>query len=515
MSSLPPTVVEINGFVPFAPFQQRDQVVQKVYDFRESFKCFQVFRYKDKQTGKIPLDQATDRAKELCTKAGLDGYTLPIFALDNEPYLDKKSEKMIKGPKRYAVTSYQSFWQHLVKTPKLDRNFYETILVDTPCHLHIDAEFNYEKNSKAESGQWYEDQMVQIVTEIMKELGLSEKLEWTILDASNSKKFSRHYIVKMSEGKAFKNNYHCGAFMRRVEKVVLERFGKDMATNPFYLWSEKETEFIYHPDKMNKTSFFDMTIYNRRRQFRTVGSVKGGEKDYENRALRKFGTSLDWKNPEMVLSALIQRVPAGYKIVSCLEWTGSEPISVGNSRQDRAIRMGASALIPFSSSMSSTTTTTTTSYSNISFSSQFLRDPDASQEEQEVQSSSKISFEKVRQSIEDEVGRQFSYALPLNNRGYNPKTHLLCLDSRSKQCVIAGREHSNNRIYFVASLDRLVFYQKCFHCSGSSSKAIGFSSKTTHLVQDYMKQQDGQFTSEVVAQKLIDYLNFYELLEVS
>ena len=160
----------------------------------------------------------------------------------------------------------------------MERNFYETILIDVPCHLHIDAEFSLLTNEKTEQGSWYEEKMIQIINDIALELELvdnvNKQLEWIILDASNAKKFSRHYIVKMTSGKAFRNNYHCGAFMRRVEKRILETYGQDMSTNPFYLWSEKETEFIYHPSKMNKTCFFDMTIYNQRRQFRTVGSVK-------------------------------------------------------------------------------------------------------------------------------------------------------------------------------------------------------------------------------------------------
>jgi len=83
-------VQRIGNFVPFSAFQQRDLVIDRVYQFRETYPCYQVYRYKDKETGKTPLDQATDRAKELCTKAGFDGYTLPVFALDNEPYQDKK-----------------------------------------------------------------------------------------------------------------------------------------------------------------------------------------------------------------------------------------------------------------------------------------------------------------------------------------------------------------------------------------------------------------------------------------
>lgn len=504
-------IQKIGSFVPFATFQQRDVVVESVFQFRETFQCFQVFRYKDKNTEKRPLDQATDRAKELCTKAGLDGYTLPVFALDNEPYLDEEKNEIKRGQKRFIVASYQSFWQHLVKTAKLERNYYETILVDTPCHLHIDAEYNYATNSKAERSDWFEERMREVVNQQFVDLGyvsdVQQDLEWIILEASNQKKFSRHYIVKMKQ-QAFRNNFHCGAFMRRVEKTILERFGKDMGTNPFYLWRENEKDFIYHADKMNKVCFFDMTIYNVRRQFRTVGSVKVGEKDYENRALRQLGTILDWKQPEMVLGAMIQRVSSKTKIVSCMEWTGEEPTSRGNSRQDQALRMGLTPKEAFSM-LAPSLSLSSLFLVQESFSAVFQKDPDSVTTPEK----SAIKFSQVREAIEQDIGNQYDYAMPLSNRGYNAKTRLICLDSRSKNCLIAGREHSNNRIYFVASLDRLHFYQKCFHCAGSSSHPVPFSSKTRTIVQQYLKEHENHLMQPQLAKKLVDYVNIYELLE--
>ena len=217
---------------------------------------------------------------------------------------------------------------------------------------------------------------------------------------------------------------------------------------------------------------------------------------------------------------MIQRVPAGWKIVDCLEWTGEQPISRGNSRSDRALRMGMTNTT-FQQDASNdgsfhiVSTTRPGDSQKDAFSSIFFKDPDSMWLDDTQESSHqqpRITFDQVRSAIATDIIKQYSDASPLYNRGYNPKTRLLCLDSRSRNCVMHG-EHGHNRIYFVANLVKNIFYQKCFHDQSMAAESVAFSPATRDLISRYMQEQEDQIMSEKVATQIQQYLDFYDLLE--
>ena len=201
---------------------------------------------------------------------------LPVFAIDN-PKSKTESAKM------YIAASYEAFWEHYIYTQPRERWFYEVMIQDVPCHLHVDAEITLgEKNPSMNS-----DAVATIDSDFRKycldmfvRMGYcqnKDQVDVRVLDASNDRKSSKHFIFVMKDGSRFQNNYHCGAFMRRLRNYIQEREEIDAKKNRFFFWTyrkRKEEE----SDLLKALVFYgDMGIYTMHRVYRLVGSSKGGK----------------------------------------------------------------------------------------------------------------------------------------------------------------------------------------------------------------------------------------------
>lgn len=63
-----------------------------------------------------------------------------------------------------------------------------------------------------------------------------DKLKIVVLDSSKSSKFSKHCIVKIPFT-LFENNYYCGAFIRRFQIHIINKYGPK-ESNPFFVRPE-------------------------------------------------------------------------------------------------------------------------------------------------------------------------------------------------------------------------------------------------------------------------------------
>lgn len=534
-------------------------VDEKATKFRENFSHYEIFAA---YQGPNPLHRAIAASRQLCKNAGLDGYELPVFGLDNPIRKDENGKEIRTGAKRYIVTSYQMFVKQLLRMEESKRCFYETMESGEhsqcschshgACHLHIDAEMFYDTNKESPSTVWLENELLSTVKEKAVDFKYvvdpEKELEIITLDASNQKKFSRHYIIKI-KGKVFRNSYHVGSFMRHVERSILEKHGKDVATNPFYMWSENEKTFVFDARTINKVSFMDMTIYNEFRQFRTVGSVKAGEKDYANRSLKPLGTNASQlKNPETILSTLILRVAAGSQIIQCMEINGSKPRSRGNSRADRRSRAGlvnqeqqsiTNGDVIMNENSSSNIVDAQgnrivgdSSNGDVPFSSLFHQDPDSLMKNELalVESQQKdqfISFSSLVDLISKEIAERYPYCLPLHNRGYNQEQKMFVLDSRhssvrgmmddnnDNMCQIHGYAHRSNRIYFIISFKYGNWWQKCFKDQSLTTVKNKLSSDTLASIKKYLDQQDQTLCGPKVVEEILTLLNYRDTIKLS
>lgn len=243
---------------------------------------------------------------------------LPIFSLD-------KANPKTPGAKCFYTASYDLFWQYYSGLNPNERCFYETLLPNQLCHLYGDIEGLKGKNKTVDFEDLYSNLMKELESFLKSHLKLQKETGIRIvdLDSTTAKKFSKHCIFKI-DGCYFRNNYHCGAFMRRFQKYILEKYGHPAGgRNPFFIWSDKETDF---KDHSNKVFFVDLGVYTLRRQFRLIGSSK---RSVPRRPLY-LGDKRTLTKPDF-FDCLIQYVPTDTSIIKTVfhitEPDGSSPTS--------------------------------------------------------------------------------------------------------------------------------------------------------------------------------------------
>lgn len=147
----------------------------------------------------------------------------------------------------------------------------------TPANFHADVEVYFnELNTIRSLEDWKlrEPYYLAYVKRYMLHVGILQKgdeLEVVILDSSNHKKISRHYIWKFNG--MFYSVRDCGAFARNLEAYILADKSCGSPQNPnnmWYIWDEKGE---------CRTFLFD-SIYTKHRCFRMYGSTKMGQERY-------------------------------------------------------------------------------------------------------------------------------------------------------------------------------------------------------------------------------------------
>jgi DNA primase small subunit len=222
---------------------------------------------------------------------------LPVFAFDipSDYYKKKRGKeedipeeedngKKPNASKRYQTTGYDKFTNLLFLKPQIERTFYEIMLEHVPCHLMIDTEIDLEKNKNVDVENIATDFQKYVIQQFIEE-GYCKKeneIEILVLDSSIPIKFSRHYSFKFKNGKMFENNYHCGAFMRKVRNSIQNNKNEKLNAkeNRFFFWERKKKKKD-ESDPIKALNFFaDMGIYTKTRLFRIFGNTKLGRNSY-------------------------------------------------------------------------------------------------------------------------------------------------------------------------------------------------------------------------------------------
>jgi hypothetical protein len=438
---------------------------------------------------------------------------MPVYAVD-------KAEGKTSGSKFFVVASYNRLWERYSEMPPKSRCFYETILPELPCHFHVDAEYPKLNNPDADE-MWLDDTFKDECIALMMEMGYVFSKDdvniWTLV-SSNEKKVSRHYIIKMFSEKSgdfsddpsrgvvplhFKNNYHCGAFARRLRNRLLDRYGP-LPDNPFFLWGEKETDTSkYIPGKSNKKCYMDLAIYTKRRQFRLYFSTKVAG-DYRPLLLEhEHILTQNYTKPippsvlldkETFYSCFIQRVPSGSRECICLEVDGSEPVSTSNEK----IYLSGIGMKPFGpNTKRSPTFPVETTKHDLTYHSDMNR----------VGKDGKVpqicsAIKGLIESVVNGSGR-------VQVKGFieTPVDGMLVLYSTtSRVCLInklqtGSSEHSKNCVYYVASIREKQYWQKCFHDHGplhQRTDRFPFPKRYADMVDKYYEAKSNLFKEEDV-----------------
>lgn len=261
---------------------------------------------------------------------------LPVFAFD-------KYNQTRAGIKGYICGGYNIIWSRSFNNKPLDKlNYYEIILPTIPCHLYVDSEVYISQNKDRDINKAHE-LFVDKLIDFMITCGyVKSKNEVRVLalDSSNEKKVSIHYLFKIVDPqdntvvtKMFKNNYHCGEFMRKFETHILKEFQGPIKSNPLFFNPEKQVN-----NKTVVVPIYDSGVYTLHRVFRTYGCSKLGstrpliplaEKD----SLNKYVDGTIKLSRVVWLDNLIQyidhRQVSKMQLVYCMCPDGAEPTSKG------------------------------------------------------------------------------------------------------------------------------------------------------------------------------------------
>lgn len=370
----------------------------------------------------------------------LKNNTLPVFASD------KTNGKRV-GAKEYVTSGYKMFWLRYSSMMKEYRRFYEIMLPDVPSHMHIDLEFYYKSNPELthESGTELTCDFIYHCVIHMQELSYIKdpsEVRIVTLDSSNDYKCSKHFIFKIRDGESmFKNNYHCGAFMRTLAKKIVEKEGNPK-DNRFFLRGEKAEDLESNSEK---TEFIaDLAIYTIHRCFRILGSskLKGGYRplvlsggDYGEINARD-----KWELKESdFYDSLVQLGAGTVEILTCLESDGSEPISTSQKRLNHP-GFSVSVLPKMSNFVPKTHQITVGNEPPPPFTGGIAR------------------------AIEEEWMDGMVTFYSFNSKYKTMRFSSSSLRCRVKEKFTQGRiaEHSSNHIYFCVNLRTKTFCQACF-----------------------------------------------------
>lgn len=370
---------------------------------------------------------------------------LPIFTVDKE---NAKRE----GSRRFLVASYQSFLSiyEAVTPPK--RCYYEVILENIPCHIHVDMEYSKVANPLLESEKVVSVFMYELFTFLVKYASAPEdSMEVSHMDSSNEKKFSAHFVIKIRDC-SFLNNFHVGALMRCFQLYTF-RSGHRRDTSVLWAWSRSESDY----EDPNKKEFVaDMAIYTMRRQFRLCYSTKMGQNRYLYPSNLIVGAEENVQvDRDTVMKSLIQCAePTKF----LFEWTNPDgSLAASASHKHRHLMEFAPGAVQYRDRANPTGGAPGSSWQPRPAS--FTRKPS--------QTLRGASLPPVAVAIVKMIEREYS------TEAYEP---CLFLDSMTlrvpvydKNCDIAGRIHQGNHVKYIVYLKK-GFYKKGCQDPDCSSK---------------------------------------------
>ena len=157
-----------------------------------------------------------------------------------------------KGHRYYLVLTIHSFYMKYTSMTDRDLTFYEILRAGFPCRMYFDIEYDKLLNP-AEDGEVsmriFKTFLIAHVRETLgfdiSPLVIKSNSEFNghivELDASNSKKFSRHLIITLPRNFVFRNNVQVGEFVNSMCKKITEKASLDYSGDPCNLSADALT----------------------------------------------------------------------------------------------------------------------------------------------------------------------------------------------------------------------------------------------------------------------------------
>lgn len=324
------------------------------------------------------------------------------------------------------VSHPTSMWKIHVARPPAERCTYEVIPQNSMCKLYFDLEFSKTNNPEA-SGLEMVDALLKasfFAFNEMYNINVTEE-DVLILDATTPTKFSQH-LIYVIPGCAFQNNIHVGNFVRHIVGLLKEKKVPEIG-------EEQMEKLFVKNDRGDSTSFCDLAVYNKNRNFRMFLSSKFG------------------KNVPLVIAQNNKHKPKLNDEDN--EWPGLD-----------AAFFSASLITYFRPDEPPKRVLTCESDSEKSYSGK-SRTCDTSDP----------SLNGCNESPWSEIDRFVSSLVAPNGRikrwVYYERTETVVYHIvGTRYCASIGREHKSNNIKYVVSIPNGTYYQSCFDPDCAASR---------------------------------------------
>ncbi|KAK6112556.1 Herpesviridae UL52/UL70 DNA primase family protein [Brugia pahangi] len=335
------------------------------------------------------------------------------------------------GQRKYLVSTVERFWQWYKK--QYNVSFYELIPQNRPAHLYFDLEFYRDTNPNVKEENLIKD-FNDCVSEMLAEMfgvNLNAEKEMLVLDASTSTKFSEHIVIHLVDNCLFPSNISMKSFIQQLKE-------KMMSSGRCLVWNADATK---------RMTLFDVTVYSANRNFRLYLSSKLGKNNPLVLAQRcNFYVHRKYlPRKQIFLDSLV--VPARYNTSEifyipiakneeylCIQRTEPEihalPTRVPASSGSVDCMTGRGATSPFP-----------------------------------------ILDQHIIAINRRWKGNASIRQWKLSVDKFTMSRHIIYYISNCRYCFNIGREHRSNGVFWIADLDKLHCFQKCFDvdCNGISS----------------------------------------------
>ncbi len=377
------------------------------------------------------------------------------------------------GRREYLVSSsYDDFWTRYYAMAPSHRHMYEVVREGVPCKLYFDLEFPRATNP-GRDGVAMTSRLVHVVCRALHtRYGLTcTRRDVLELDSSTPKKFSRHLIFQPRGGAVFCNNIAAGHFVRTlplllgdddapmpgaasaaVAAIEVEggdgRVVKTKASAPMAVAVPGPSLGVKDKNGTH-TSFVDMGVYTRNRNFRLYLSRKLGRlatltvADSNEFPLPAVGSDGDARarHRAAFFAALLCHLPIACPLLDCEEAPAVAATATA-FKKARTDTSGGGQVVPSRADDNGARggiggygNNTKTGYQTSPF-------PDVDH----------FILTQLRGGVTGRVRRWV----------YFPDGQTMIYDiSGNRFCERIGRPHRSNGIMFVVNFARGTFYQKC------------------------------------------------------
>lgn len=341
------------------------------------------------------------------------------FASTDNSLMIFTNELNESGKREYLVTDPISMWEMHIRKPESKRHSHELIREGTPCKLYFDLEFNQKCNPYADGVKMVKIFIQFICWSLKKVHDITSDISNVLwLSSSSKEKFSAHLIFQLDDI-AYENNVQLGSFVNYICNEIenpVENYENEIIKKP----SKKDLSLLFiKDDKGNQKLFCDKGVYYKNKNFRLFLSTKfGGDRPFLLSKENKY-CPLNKGKKDIFLDSLITY-----------------------------FKNANIKLLKFNEEINSFKKSKIKPVENMNIYKEIVHHYNSS------------NYPAIDEFVKNLIsGTEHGY---INHINYFKNNILEYSTSNYRYCKNIGRKHKSNNIMIIVSLNKKVYYQKCY-----------------------------------------------------